>query len=122
LSAFRVFWLTLFTVGAVAVLVMGWQGGEPWTAAAFVVFFASRAARSIIKRPLSPMHDSGNDAPARRLHRFLIVTAAGWLGSGALAAIAALTGEGQEWMYVAPCFLLIGTLQTYVLLKLGIKN
>jgi hypothetical protein len=116
LSAFRVFWLTLFTVGAVAVLVMGWQAGEPWTAAAFVAFFASRAARSIIKRPLSK-HDSGNDAPGRRLHRFLIVTAAGWLGSGALAAIAALTGEGQEWMYVAPCFLLMGALQLYVLFK-----
>jgi hypothetical protein len=117
LSAFRVFWLTLFTLGAVAVLVMGWQGGEPWTAAAFVVFFASRAARSVIKRPLSPTHDSGNDAPVRRLHRFLMVTAAGWLGSGALAAIAALTGEGQEWMYVAPCFLLIGMLQLYVMFR-----
>ncbi len=118
MSAFRVFWLTLFTVGAAAVLVTGWQGGEPWTAAAFVVFFASRAARSIIKRPLSPTHDSANDAPARRLHRFLIVTAAGWLGSGALAAIAAFTGEGQEWMYVAPCFLLMGALQLYVLLRI----
>jgi hypothetical protein len=53
------------------------------------------------------------------LHRFLAVTAAGWLCSGALAAIAALTGEGQEWMYVAPCFLLMGALQLYVLFKHG---
>ncbi len=117
MSAVRVFWLTLFTVGAAAVLVMGWQGGEPWTAAAFVVFFASRAARSIIKRPLSPTNDSADGAAVRRLHRFLIVTAAGWLGSGALAAIAAFTGEGQEWMYVAPCFLLMGMLQLYVLFR-----
>jgi hypothetical protein len=43
-----------------------------------------------------------------------MVTAAGWLTSGVLAAIAALTGEGQEWMYVAPCFLLMGALQLYV--------
>ena len=113
----RAFWLTLFAIGAAAVLVMGWQGGEPWTAAAFVVFFASRAARSIIKRPLSPVRDSGDDARARRLNLFLAVTAAGWLGSGALAAIAALTGEGQEWMYVAPCFLLMGVLQLYVFLR-----
>jgi hypothetical protein len=112
----RAFWLTLFAIGAVAVLVMGWQGGEPWTAAAFVVFFASRAARSIIKRPLLPGADSRSDGP-RRLKRFLAVTAAGWLCSGALAAIAALTGEGQEWIYVAPCFLLMGALQVYVILK-----
>ena len=113
----RAFWLTLFAIGAAAVLVMGWQGGEPWTAAAFVVFFASRAARSIIKRPLLPAVDSGSDAPARRLKRFLAVTAAGWLCSGVLAAIAALTGEGQEWMYVAPFFLLMGALQVYVIFR-----
>jgi hypothetical protein len=117
LSALRAFWLTLFAIGAVWVLVMGWQGGEPWTAAAFVVFFASRAARSIIKRPLSPSADSASDAPARRLNRFLAVTAAGWLCSGAFAAIAALAGEGQEWMYVAPFFLLMGALQLYVWFK-----
>jgi hypothetical protein len=109
----RAFWLTLFAIGAAAVLVMGWRGGEPWTAAAFVVFFASRAARSIIKRPLLPSGDSGGDAPAR-LNRFLAVTAAGWLCSGAFAAMAALAGEGQEWMYVAPFFLLMGALQLYV--------
>jgi sterol desaturase/sphingolipid hydroxylase (fatty acid hydroxylase superfamily) len=111
----RAFWLTLFAIGAGAVLVTGWQGGEPWTAAAFVVFFASRVARSIIKRPLFPARESDSEAPARRLHWFLVVTAAGWLLSGALAAIAAFAGEGQEWMYVAPCFLLMGALQVYVI-------
>ena len=110
----RAFWLTLFAIGAAAVLVMGWQGGEPWTAAAFVVFFASRAARSIIKRPLFPAGESDTDAPARRLHRFLMVTAAGWLLSGALAAIAAFAGEGQEWMYVAPFFVVMGLVNVYV--------
>lgn len=110
----RAFWLTLFAIGAAAVLVMGWQGGEPWTAAAFVVFFASRAVRSIIKRPLLAAPDSSGNAPAR-LNRFLVVTAAGWLCSGALAGVAALAGEGQEWLYVAPFFLLMGALQLYVL-------
>jgi hypothetical protein len=112
LPALRGFWLTLFAIGAAAVLVMGWQGGEPWTAAAFVVFFVSRVWRSTIKRPLvTPV----NDDPGRRLNRFLAVTAAGWLGSGLLAGVAALAGEGQEWLYVAPCFLLMGALQVYVL-------
>ena len=117
MSAFRAFWLTLFAVGAVAVLVIGWQGGEPWTAAAFVAFFASRAARSIIKRPLLSAPDSRGGAAARRLNWFLAVTAGGWLCSGALAGIAALRGEGQEWMYVAPGFLLMGALQVYVLVR-----
>jgi hypothetical protein len=116
LSALRVFWLTLFAIGAVAVLVMGWQGGEPWTAAAFVVFFASRATRSIIKRPLLSGPDARRDGP-RRLNYFLAVTAGGWLCSGALAGIAALRGEGQEWMYVAPGFLLMGALQLYILVR-----
>jgi len=114
----RAFWLTLFTIGAVVVLVSGWRGGEPWTASAFVVFFASRAARSIIKRPLFAVPEADALAVARRLHRFLVVTAAGWLVSGALAAVAALAGEGQEWMYVAPCFLLMGALQTYIVLRI----
>ena len=113
----RAFWLTLFAIGAVAVLVTGWQGGEPWTAAAFVVFFASRVARSIIKRPLFAVPETEPAAAARRLHRFLIVTAAGWLLAGVLAAIAAVAGEGQEWMYVAPCFLLMGALQAYILIR-----
>ena len=113
----RAFWLTLFAIGAVVVLVSGWRGGEPWTAAAFVVFFASRVARSIIKRPLFAVPESDPPAIERRLHRFLFVTAAGWLLSGVLAATAALTGEGQEWMYVAPFFLLMGGLQLYVMRK-----
>ena len=112
MAALRGFWLTLFAIGAAAVLVMGWKGGEPWTAAAFVVFFASRVWRSTIKRPLGmPV----NDDPGRRLNRFIAVTAAGWFGSGLLAGMAALTGEGQEWLYVAPCFLVMGALQLYVL-------
>ena len=117
MSALRAFWLTLFAIGAVAVLVMGWQGGEPWTAAAFVTFFASRAARSIIKRPLLSSPDPRRDGSTRRLNRFLAVTAGGWLCSGALAGIAALRGEGQEWMYVAPAFLVMGALQVYVLIR-----
>jgi hypothetical protein len=107
----RVFWLTLFAIGAAAVLVFGWQGGEPWTAAAFVVFFASRVVRSVIKRPLVLAAD---DHPVRRAHQFLAVTAAGWLGAGVLAAIAALSGEGQEWLYVAPFFLAMGAINVYI--------
>jgi len=108
----RTFWLTLFALGAAAVLAFGWQGGEPWTAAAFVVFFASRAWRSVIKRPLVPRVD---DDPIRRTRQFLVVTAAGWIGAGTLAGVAALAGEGQEWMYVAPFFLIMGALQLVVL-------
>jgi hypothetical protein len=107
----RIFWLTLFAIGAAAVLVFGRQGGEPWTAAAFVVFFASRVVRSVIKRPLVVAVD---DNPTRRAHQFLVVTAAGWIGSGVLAAVAALAGEGQEWLYVAPFFLAMGAINVYV--------
>ena len=93
------------------VLVFGWQGGEPWTAAAFVCFFVSRVVRSVIKRPLvAPAFDD----PVRRANQFLIITAAGWLGSGVLAGVAAIAGEGQEWMYVAPFFLTMGALNLYV--------
>jgi len=91
---------------------MGWQGGEPWTAAAFVAFFSSRVARSLIRRPLT--RRAGRD-PIRRANAFLAVTAAGWCASGILAAVAALAGEGQEWLYVAPLFLLMGALNVYVL-------
>jgi hypothetical protein len=108
----RGFWLTLFAIGAAALLVMGWRGGEPWTAAAFVAFFTSRVWRSVIKRPLVVPAD---DNRVRRAHQFLAVTAAGWMASGVLAAIAALTGEGLEWMYVAPCFLLMGALNLWLL-------
>ena len=51
------------------------------------------------------------------MHRFLLVTALGWIASGSLAAIAALSGEGQEWLYVAPFFLVMGALNLYVMLN-----
>jgi len=95
-----------------AMLILGWQGGEPWTAAAFAVFFYSRIARSVIRRPLL---GPANENHAKRVTWFLGVTAAGWLGTGVLAAIAALAGEGAEWWLVAPCFLIVGALQLYVL-------
>jgi hypothetical protein len=116
LPALRAFWLTLFAIGAAAVLVIGWQGGEPWTAAAFVTFFVSRVGRSLVKRPLRRAVD---DDPVRRANRFIAVTAAGWLASGTLAGVAALAGEGQEWLYVAPCFLIMGALQLVVLFHSG---
>jgi hypothetical protein len=102
----------LFAIGAAAVLLFGWQGGEPWTAAAFVAFFGSRVARSVIRRPLVP---SADDDPVRRAHQFLVVTAGGWIASGVLAAVAALAGEGLEWIYVAPCFLVMGALNLWLL-------
>jgi len=107
----RAFWLTLFAIGAAAMFVSGWRGGEPWTAAAFVAFFASRVWRSVIRRPLvAPRRDD----PVRRANRFIIVTAAGYLGAGACAAIAAVVGEGQEWLYVAPFFLAMGAINLYI--------
>jgi hypothetical protein len=110
----RIFWLTLFAIGAAAVLVFGWQMGEPWTAAAFVVFFASRAVRSVIKWPrVQPMESAADDG-VRRANRFILITAAGYLGAGLLAGVAAVAGEGQEWLYVAPCFLVMGALNLYV--------
>jgi Trk-type K+ transport system membrane component len=113
-GGWRSFWLTLFAIGAVVLLVGGWRGGEPWTAAAFVAFFISRVVRSVLKRPLTvPAHDD----PVRRMHRFLLVTAAGWIASGSLATIAVLAGEGQEWLYVAPFFLVMGGLNLYVMLR-----
>jgi hypothetical protein len=111
-GGFRAFWVTLFAIGATAMLVAGWRGGEPWTAAAFVAFFASRVARSLIKRPLTKPVD---DDPIRRANRFIAVTALGWGASGILAGTAALVGEGQEWLYVAPFFLVMGALNLYVL-------
>ena len=116
----RAFWLTLFAIGAAALLAGGWQDGVPFTAAAFVAFFVSRVWRSLITRPLSDVGRAGqarraDDNPVRRANRFILVTAIGWLGSGVLAAVAALTGEGQEWLYVAPFFLIMGAIQLYVL-------
>ena len=109
----RSFWLTLFAIGAAAVLVFGWQDGVPFTAAAFVAFFVSRVWRSVIKRPLVP---SGLDDRVARANRFIRVTAGGYLGAGILACAAAVAGEGQEWLYVAPCFLIMGALQLALLL------
>ena len=108
----RAFWLTLFACGAATVLVFGWRSGEPLTAGAFIVFFASRVWRSVIKRPLMPPRD--ND-PIRRTNLFIIATATGYLGAGLLAAIAAIVGEGQEWLYVAPFFLIMGAFQLALL-------
>jgi CHASE2 domain-containing sensor protein len=112
-GGWRSFWLTLFAIGTAALLVMGWRGGEPWTAAAFSTFFVSRVVRSVLKRPLVvPV----NDDPVRRMHRFLFVTAAGYVATGVLAGVAVIAGEGQEWLYVAPLFLVLGALNFYVML------
>ncbi len=63
----RAFWLMLFAIGAVVVLVSGWRGGEPWTAAAFVAFFAYRVPREEQMR----LDDFGDDYAAyvKRTHR-----------------------------------------------------
>jgi hypothetical protein len=107
LGSARVFGLTLFAIAALAVLVFGWQAGEPWTAAAFVIFFVSRVWRSVIKHPLG---GAGGRDRARDARRFMRVTAGGWLLSAALATGATLAGEGREWIYVAPCFAIFGLL------------
>jgi len=109
----RDFWLTLFTIGAGAVIVFGWLDGVAWTAAAFVVFFVSRVWRSVIKRPLVVERSPGD--PVQRANRFIVVTAGGYLGAGVCACIAAVVGEGQEWLYVAPFFLIMGALQLALL-------
>jgi hypothetical protein len=111
LSAVRVFWLTLFAIGAVVVLAAGVTNGQPWTAAAFVVFFVSRVARSEIKRRRVRRR---TDDAVGRTNQFILVTAAGWLGSGALAVVAALAGEGLEWLFVAPLFLAMGAANLYL--------
>ena len=118
-SALRGFWITLFAIGAATVLVFGWQDGVPWTAAAFVVFFLSRVWRSLIKRPLTGPGPAHVDDALRRTNRFIVVTAGGYLGAGTCAAIAAVVGEGQEWLYVAPCFLIMGALQLALLSSRG---
>ena len=111
MSAARAFWLTLFAIGAVVVLAAGASNGQPWTAAAFVVFFASRVVRSEIKRQRSGRR---TDDAAGHANRFILATAAGWIGSGALAIVAAIGGEGIEWLFVAPLFLVIGGLNLYL--------
>ena len=110
----RIFWLTLFAIGAGAVLVFGWQDGVPWTAAAFVVFFVSRVWRSVIKQPLTA---SPGDSPVARAHRFILVSAGGYLGAGLFAVAAAVAGEGQEWLYVAPFFLVLGAANLYIAVR-----
>jgi hypothetical protein len=111
----RIFWLMLFAIGAAGVMAFGWQDGVPFTAAAFVIFFVSRVWRSVIKRPLTPTHD---DALVRA-NRFIRVTAGGYLGAGICACVAAAAGEGQEWLYVAPCFLIMGAVQLALLSSRG---
>lgn len=108
----RIFWLALFGFGAAGVLAFGWQERVPLTAAAFVAFFLSRVWRSVIKRPLSRRR---HDDPVRRANQFIIVTAGGYLAAGVFAALAAVVGEGEEWLYVAPCFLIMGMLQLALL-------
>jgi hypothetical protein len=104
----------LFAIGAVAVLAAGWSMGQIWTASAFVVFFTSRVARSEIKRRRAPRR---NDDAAGRATQFILVTAGGWLGAGVFAIAAAFAGEGQEWAFVAPFFLVMGLVNLYVAVK-----
>jgi hypothetical protein len=113
-SAPRAFALALFAMAAVAVLALGWRESQPWTAAAFVAFFSSRVARSEVKRRLTRRR---TDDALRRTNQFIFVTAAGWLAAGALAIVASFAGEGQEWMFVAPLFFLMGALNLYVAYK-----
>ena len=106
-------------------MTFGWKDGAPWTAAAFVAFFVSRVWRSLVKRPLSPDSNartsglSQADDAVRRTNRFIVVTAGGYLAAGVCACIAAVVGEGQEWLYVAPCFLIMGALQLALLSSRG---
>ncbi|HWW87930.1 MAG TPA: hypothetical protein VNZ26_30240 [Vicinamibacterales bacterium] len=112
MSTFRVFYLTLFVMAAVVVVIVGWSSGAPWSACAFVVFFASRVGRYLIKHP------EGNVLHAPpvelRANRFIRITAAGWLASGLLFALAGLTGEGLEWVLAAPCFFVVGLMNLYL--------
>ena len=113
MQTFRVFYLSLFVIAITAMLVLGWTGGEPWTAAAFAVLLYSRVWRALIIRPFSRLP---GDDPVRRANRFIGVTAGGWLASGVLASAATLMGEGAEWMFVAPLFLVIGVLNLWIVL------
>ena len=56
-------------------------------------------------------------AAVHRANQFILVTAAGWLAAGALAAAATAAGEGQEWMFIAPFFLVMGAVNLYVAFK-----
>jgi hypothetical protein len=79
-----------------------------------VVFFSSRVARSEIKRQRSRRR---TDDAAGRADQFIIITAAGWFAAGVLAIVAVVAGEGQEWLFVAPFFLLMGALNLYVTMR-----
>lgn len=114
MSALRAFALALFAIAAVAVLALGWSESQPWTAAAFVAFFSSRVARSEVKRRVTRRR---TDDAVRRTNQFILVTAAGWLAAGSLAIVATLAGEGQEWLFVAPLFLVMAGLNLYVAFK-----
>jgi hypothetical protein len=111
LTTARAFWLTLFAIGAVFVLAAGVANGQPWTAAAFVVFFTSRVVRSEVKR--RRVRRATDDALGRA-KQFMLVTAAGWLGSALLAVVATAAGEGIEWLFVAPLFLVLGSVHVYL--------
>ena len=113
LSTFRAFGLSLFALAITAVLLLGWRHGEPWTAAAFSVLLSSRVWRALILRPFGP---APGDDPARRATRFVRATAAGWLGSGVIGLAAVTAGEGTEWLFVAPIFLVLGALNLWVAL------
>jgi hypothetical protein len=117
LSTFRVFYLTLFVMAAIIVVIVGWSSGAPWSACAFVLFFASRVGRYLIKHPEgSPRH-----APPvhERADRFIRVTAAGWLAAAVLFALAALAGEGLEWALAAPCFFVVGLMNLWLVFYRG---
>jgi hypothetical protein len=103
--------LTLFVIGAAIVLAAGVANGQPWTAAAFVTFFTSRVVRSEVKR--RRVRRATDDAIGRA-RQFMLVTAAGWLGSGLLAVVATAAGEGIEWLFVAPLFLMLGGVHLYL--------
>jgi hypothetical protein len=110
-STFRAFGLSLVALFIPGVLMLGVRSGQPWTAAAFAALLSSRVARALILRPFS--RRPGDD-PARRAHRFVVATAAGWLGSALLGAVAGISGEGSEWLFVAPLFLVVGALNVWV--------
>ena len=111
-SAFRVFYLSLFVMAALVVAIVGWSSGAPWSACAFVVFFTSRVGRHLIRHP---EHSRPGSPPVeQRASRFIRVTASGWVAAALLFALAALAGEGLEWALAAPCFFLVGVMNFYL--------
>lgn len=59
--------------------------------------------------PIAVTSDGGN-GPSRRS----AAPASGPGGAGTLALVAALRGEGQEWLNVAPFFLAMGAINLYI--------